>query len=150
MSLLKIKIIRNLHNMLFAHKFLLIYYLFLSYFLFSVVSLKNKLSKIFLQICLEKCFYKLFIIVSFLFLTCCQGACFVEPKYTEEANRLYHMLGTYRVWLSDDEAYKIFGACYRKRSDFIYVSKNLYKKKYILVRFGEAITYEDENIWFGF
>lgn len=89
------------------------------------------------------------IIFILLFLTSCQGMCFIEPKYAEEAQRLYEMTGTYRVWLSYDEAYKIFGACYR-RSDTIFVSKNLYKKKYILVRFGEPITYQDENIWFGF
>jgi len=85
---------------------------------------------------------KIFVIL--IFLTSCQGACFIEPKHTEEAQRLYDMLGTYRVWLSYDEAYKLFGACYR-RSDKIFVSKNLYKNKYILVRFDEPITYQDED-----
>ena len=75
--------------------------------------------------------------------------CHIEPKYTEEAERLYNMLGTYRVWLSYEEAHKIFGDCYRS-TDMIFVSQNIFKKKYILVRFGEPITYADEDKWLGF
>lgn len=92
---------------------------------------------------------KIKIIIFLLLLTSCRGICFVEPKHTEEARRLYEMLGTYRVRLTYDEAKQIFGACYRK-SDAIFVSQNMYKKKYILVRFGEPITYQDEDKWFGF
>lgn len=82
-------------------------------------------------------------------LSSCYGMCHIEPKYTEEAHRLYSMLGTYRVWLNYEEAYEIFGDCYRQ-TDMIFVSQNIFKKKYILVRFGEPITYAEEDKWIGF
>ncbi len=87
--------------------------------------------------------------VVLLFLNSCAGFCHIEPSYAIEAKRLYEMIGTYRIYLSDDEARKIFGNCYRS-SDKIFISQNIYKKKYILVRYGEPITYEDENVWQGF
>ena len=84
-----------------------------------------------------------------LFLNSCVGFCHIEPSYAVEAKRLYEMIGTHRAYLSNEEAIKIFGNCYRS-TDKIFISQNIYKKKYILVRFGEPITYEDENIWQGF
>ena len=88
-------------------------------------------------------------IIILIFLNSCIGFCHVEPSYTEEAKRLYDSLGTYRVWLSKEEARKIFGGCYRF-GDVIYANKNMYKTKYILVRMGEPLTYESEKLWFGF
>lgn len=92
---------------------------------------------------------KILFLVILLSLNSCYGMCFIEPKFTEEAVRLYNLPTTRRVWLSYDEARKIFGDCYRS-TDRIFVADNIYKRKYILVRFGEPITYEDEKVWFGF
>jgi hypothetical protein len=89
---------------------------------------------------------KFFIIVIFL-LSSCHGVCYIEPKYSIEAKRLYESMGAYRSWMSDEEAIKIFGDCYRK-TDIIYISQSFFGKKYILVRYGEPITYEsDYSLW---
>jgi hypothetical protein len=88
-------------------------------------------------------------IILFLFLSSCAGVCVVEPKYTEEAIRLYNQPFVYKANLTQDEIYKIFGGCYGL-GDRIYGVQNMYKKKYILVRAGEPYTYADEDTWFGF
>ncbi|MFM6972677.1 MAG: hypothetical protein ACKO46_01020 [Alphaproteobacteria bacterium] len=92
---------------------------------------------------------KFFLIIILLSLNSCFGFCHVEASYSEEAKRLYDSFGTYRVWLSQEEARKIFGDCYRF-GDIIYANKNIYKTKYILVRMGEPLTYESEKSWPGF
>ena len=89
------------------------------------------------------------IIILLLFLSSCAGMCIVEPKYTEEAIRLYNLPFTYKANLTQDEIYKIFGGCY-SLGDRIYAVQTMYKKKYILVRAGEPYTYADEETWFGF
>lgn len=62
---------------------------------------------------------------------------------------MYNSIGTYRVYLSEEEGKKLFGKCYRK-IDKVFVFQNMYRKKYILVRNGEPYTYADEEIFFGF
>lgn len=75
--------------------------------------------------------------------------CNVEPKYTEEAIRLYNLPFIYKANLTEDEIYKIFGGCYGL-GDKVFIAQTFYKKKYILVRAGEPFTYADEDTWFGF
>jgi hypothetical protein len=89
------------------------------------------------------------IIILFLFLSSCSGVCIVEPKYTDEAIRLYNQPFVYKANLTQDEIYKIFGGCYGL-GDRVYAVQTMYKKKYILVRAGEPYTYADEDTWFGF
>jgi hypothetical protein len=89
------------------------------------------------------------IIILLLFLSSCAGMCTVEPKYTEEAIRLYNLPFTYRANLTQDEIYKIFGGCY-SMGDRVFITQTMLKKKYILLRAGEPYTYADEDTWFGF
>jgi hypothetical protein len=88
-------------------------------------------------------------IILLLLLSSCSGMCRVEPKFTEEAIRLYNLPFTYRANLTQDEIYKIFDGCY-SLGDRVYAVQTMYKKKYILVRSGEPYTYADEETWFGF
>ena len=90
-----------------------------------------------------------FLIISLFLLSSCTGICNIEQKYTDEARRLYEMPFTYKANLSKDEIYKIFGGCY-SFGDKVFVSQNMFKKKYILVKMGEPYTYADEETWFGF
>ena len=90
-----------------------------------------------------------FLIIILFLLSSCAGVCNIEQKYTEEAWRLYNMPFTYKADLSQDEIYKIFGGCY-SFGDKIYISQNMFKKKYILVKMGEPYTYADEETWLGF
>ncbi len=88
-------------------------------------------------------------IILLLSLSSCAGMCIVEPKYTEEAIRLYNLPFTYRANLTDDQIYKIFGGCYGL-GDKVFIVQTIFKKKYILVRAGQPYTYADEDTWLGF
>jgi hypothetical protein len=90
-----------------------------------------------------------FSLLIFLSLNSCSGFCRIESGFEIEAKRLYEMIGTYRANIDNEQAKKIFGNCYRS-TDKIFISQNIFKKKYILVRYGEPITYEDEDVWRGF
>jgi hypothetical protein len=84
-----------------------------------------------------------------IIISSCHGICYIEPKHTQEAERLYNSIETYRIYPTYQEAYDIFGDCYRS-TDKVFVYQSIFKKKYILVRFGEPITYQDQDKWFGF
>lgn len=100
----------------------------------------------------KKNFLQLAIFLSIVFLlnSCLKaGVCWVEPSFTQEAERLYNSIGTRKISVSDEEGQKLFGSCYRS-IDRVFVFQNFYRKKYILVKNGEPYTYVEEDKFFGF
>lgn len=83
-------------------------------------------------------FLILFILASCRNLPCCE----VSEWKQEEAQKMYENFGAFLSDISVSDARKIFGNCY-KLGDEVYVYNNLWSKKYILVRYSRAVTYEE-------
>jgi len=57
---------------------------------------------------------------------------------------MYNAFGTSIVEMDAVRAQKLFGSCYR-RGDEIYVYNTLWNKKYVLARYGKAVTYVEDD-----
>ena len=76
--------------------------------------------------------------------SCADLNCDVSEWKQQEAQSMYNAFGTNVVKIDSSKAEKIFGACYQQGDD-IYAYKTLWGKKYILARFGHAITYVEDD-----
>lgn len=88
---------------------------------------------------------KIFLLPIFLLFSCTARSCFVPTYKQQAAQVMYNAFGTSVVNVTPDQGFKLFGNCYRN-SDYVYVYKTLWNKKYILVRYGEVLTYSENEI----
>lgn len=84
-----------------------------------------------------------------LFLSSCVDVngeyCSDPGEYNKNtAQSYYDSFGVYKVRMTPEEARKMFGCNYR-RGDSIYSYSTFWGKKYILVRYGKAVTYIEEK-----
>ena len=57
---------------------------------------------------------------------------------------MYNAFGTSIVEMGAPRAQKLFGSCYR-RGDEVYVYNTLWNKKFVLARYGKAVTYVEDD-----
>jgi hypothetical protein len=89
---------------------------------------------------------KFFILVILFSLTSCYArSCYVKPVKQQQAQSMYNAFGTSVISVTPEQGFKLFGDCYRPY-DYVYVYKTLWGKKYILARYGEVITYSEEDL----
>ena len=92
---------------------------------------------------------KIFLLPILLLITSCQGIngyCDVTQWKQQEAQSMYNSFGTTLFEMTPEEASKTFGSCYYKGDD-IYVYKTLWGKKFILARYGKAVTYVEGDAY---
>ncbi len=89
---------------------------------------------------------KLYFLAVILIFTSCKGMeyCDSTEWKQQEAQSMYNTFGTLIVEMNASDAQKIFGSCYRQGDD-IYVYNTLWSKKYILARYGKAVTYVEDK-----
>ncbi len=95
---------------------------------------------------------KKFLAITFLGLTACglegQGlfgsVCYVTDAKKNTAQSYYNSFGTLQTSVSEVEAKKLFGPCY-KRNDKFFSYKTLWGEKLVLVRWGEAVTFAERK-----
>ncbi len=61
------------------------------------------------------------------------------------AQSYYESFGSSRERMSDEKAKKLFGCNFHKTTDYIYSFSTLWGKKFILVRYDNAVTYAEEK-----
>ena len=62
----------------------------------------------------------------------------------QEAQSMYNAFGTSIVEMDATRSQKLFGGCYR-RGDEVYVYNTLWNKKFVLARYGKAVTYVEDD-----
>ncbi len=92
---------------------------------------------------------KIYLVLFFLISSCYSidgRYCSIPSEYTRsQAEDYYNSLGVFREHLSDAKAKKLFGCNFHKTTDYFYSYKTLWSKKIILVRYGKAVTWAEDD-----
>lgn len=71
--------------------------------------------------------------------------CSTPSEYNRNlAASYYNSFGTYKTKLTPEKAKRLFGCNYRQ-GDAIFSYNTFYKTKFILVRYGEALAFADDD-----
>jgi hypothetical protein len=92
---------------------------------------------------------RLYLVLFFLLSSCYSidgRFCSTPSEYTRsQAEDYYNSFGVFRERLSDAKAKKLFGCNFNKTTDYIYSYKTFWGKKLILVRYGKAVTWAEDD-----
>ncbi len=95
-------------------------------------------------------FLRFFFLGFFFLVSACYSIdgydCSPISEYTRnQAESYYNSFGVFKERMSEAKAKKLFGCHFNKKTDSIYYYKTLWDKKLILVRYGKAVTWAEDD-----